>query len=449
MHGDANMNLILITIDALRADHLGYAGYERKVSPIIDNIANEGVSFDNAISNAPYTVASLYSLLTSTYPLGKNLYFSISEKITLPEILKKNGYQTCCIHSNPWLSLYKFNKGFDFFMDPLQSRKQGHANTNSNNLLRRMGISKKTTIHGRLIYKTIKIINTLRKRTSYARARAYAKASNINNIALNWLKRRSPDRFFLWLHYMDVHEPYLSPNCFTKDKLRYNDVREVIKTSNIEECYISSEIIRTVCDLYDSEIMYLDKQIGTFLKMLPEYCDMEKTIIILTSDHGQELWDHGHFGHGGEVNHLVKLYDEVLHIPLIMWAKELFVKGKKISTPIGLIDLSPTILNILGIKIPSNFVGKSILHPDYQPMEEFVISQGLQCKDPNRMDIAKHGTKIFSYRNKHYKLIIEEQMNKKELYDIKVDPNETKNVINLYPMLADKFEKKILSCTLA
>lgn len=188
-------NIILITVDFLRADHLSIYGYNRKTSPFIDRLAKNGILFTQALANAPYTTASINSMLTSRYPImGTERYTNINGK-TLPEVLKKNGFYTIGIHSNPWFQIYHFGKGFDIFLNPYSNK---HQKSNF--------ITKVINFTMRSIIRKIKP--------------PYATAREINETLTRTLSQlKKHKKLFIWIHYMDVHEPYLPERwCFTKKK---------------------------------------------------------------------------------------------------------------------------------------------------------------------------------------------------------------------------------------
>jgi len=261
-----NFNIVLITIDALRADHLSCYGYDRNTSPNIDKIAQKGIIFKNAIAPSSYTVPSMASLFTSLYPTNhgvlygrlsdiypddfrkfeKNINHVIPDKFTtLAEILKIHGYTTFGISSNLLLDKQTgFAKGFDYFEHP-------HS----------------------------------------------APASYINKIVLSLEDEiRKSDKFFLWVHYLDPHFPYLprdpwierytSKELTQKLKLsekKYNEFLKLIPTLKKNHQALSNLIA-----LYDSEINFVDFHVGELIQKL----DLDKgTLIIITSDHGEDFWN--------------------------------------------------------------------------------------------------------------------------------------------------------------
>ena len=179
-------NVVLITVDCLRADHMGCYGYKRDTTPFIDKISKEGIIFENAFANGPNTRHSVPSFLTSSYPLlfkdealGKKLH---NGRKTIAEILKRNDYFTAAIHSNPYISkFYGYNRGFEYFNDFLLGQVEDDKKSN----------------------KISKIFNELIKglKALLIKKLPHEDADTINNLAIKCLKNKGKKPFFLWLHY--------------------------------------------------------------------------------------------------------------------------------------------------------------------------------------------------------------------------------------------------------
>ena len=342
-----NCNVILITIDALRADHLGCYGYSINTSPNIDKFANESIIFTHSFSQSSWTLPSMSSVFSSIYPylyddvkIEEYLLLSKSVK-TLPEILKENGYLTAGFVDACYMNSYfGFNKGFDIYDD------RGCIYTNF------WGIK------------------------------------NIENNVFEFLNENKQNKFFLYLHLMEVHSA---------------------TEKNISE--------------YDKNILYEDEGINILLNKLKELNLEQKTIIIITADHGQEIFDHGNFGHGET------LYDEVIHVPLII--KIPFFEHKVISNQVESIDIAPTILGLLNITIPEQFQGKSFipLIMGYEKENKAVYSKLLT---------------LTSFRTNNFKLIYDTTEGAKELYDLKNDPKEKVNLIKENLSISKELEINLL-----
>ena len=324
----ANFNIVLITIDALRADHLSCYGYERKTSPNIDEIANKGVLFKNAIAPCSWTAPSMVSLITAVYPINHGVTSYINwrkeeqgkdnhtiyeqesfsdELVTLSEVLKRQGYTTFCVASNLQINdKLGFARGFDYF----------------------------------------KCLPAL-------------PAPSVNEIVYSWESFiQQADKYFLWLHYIDPHAPYFPRNPWIDDYT--SDIGKILNFSEFSlgkhlEFYHKPttdngaiDIVENSLAHYDSEINYADFFIGEIIR---KFEFKKNTLLIITSDHGEEFFDHGSAGHGKD------LYQEKLHVPLIV--KLPFNSEKRtVVHYTSLIDIMPSILYLLNINLPQSHPGK-------------------------------------------------------------------------------------------
>jgi len=434
-------NVIFITIDSLRADHLSCLGYHRKTTPNLDNLAKEGVLFKNAISCGPDTPTSIVPLLTSTYILtyviinaGLNKSKTRAEeferigaitseiyrnRITIAEILKDSGYVTAAFHSNPFLSRhFYFGKGFDYFYDSFSSSGR----------FRKYAIKSKIE---EILKKNIQLYNFAKNiyNRMHSNNIPYERAEIINKKAISWLKKHKK-QFFVWIHYMDVHFPYKPPKRFqlyfrSKPMNNLEMTRLNYKMIHKPE-EISENDMRDIIDLYDGEIRYVDYAIKLLLDELSEMNILNDTFIIITADHGEEFGEHGDFAH-----HHAKLYDEIIRVPLIISNSE--YRNVEIDEPVSLLDVAPTILDLLGIPKNESFQGRSLV-PIIRGERKSsgVISEGLQ-----------KGKRSISYRTKEWKYIFNEVGAQRELYNIECDPKEKKNLYEKEREKAREFELKI------
>lgn len=416
-------NVVLITIDSLRADHVSCFGYHRKTTPNIDRFAKKGVLFTQAFANGPGTPQSFISILTSTYPLMFNGWkgrLSIQRK-TIAQVLKRHGYATAAFHSNPYLSSYfNYNRGFDLFEDFLHESSEKASSDISIKYM----VGKLMTL--RKIWRNLPRAKILEKlpplREAYVRYKLqselpYRKAEIINRKAFSWLSRNK-ENFFIWLHYMDVHSPYRPPKKFLPCSSIYCKALIPISSDLLfdfskDEIY---EIVEGRKILYDGEIRYIDYFIGQLFRKIKEIGVWADTFVILTADHGDEFMEHGDFGH----HH--KLYDEILHVPLIISGPGI-KEGHRINDPVGLIDISPTILDLLGINdIPESFMGKSLV--------PFLRGRSPSKKRVIISETSHEGKTYLSYRTHKWKYIyvFDEKGWTHKLYDIQKDPKEKENI---------------------
>jgi arylsulfatase A-like enzyme len=378
-------NVILITIDSLRADHLGCYGYHKKITPKLDELAENGIIFTHAFSNGPQTTASFPSILTSTYPLmyevskqqlskHRLMIQQLSKhRIMISEVLRAAGYSTAAVNCNPYLSsYYGYNRGFeyfrDFFDDYIGMRIQEFikSGNRAKGLISIMEKKiKKVFRDSSIIYKFLRrfqseILGRYQEK-KYLEILVEVKNINaevINKEAISWLKEKGNNKFFLWIHYMDVHFPYIPSSKY----LNYNKRkvislnRKIIHEYNIKDnlTKISESELKQTIELYDAEIRYVDDSVAMILDEVEKLGLLANTLIIITADHGDEFLEHG------DTFHFQKLYDELLRVPLIFYAPELDEK-KIIDDLVSLLDLSPTILDILDIEKPKKWLGESLL----------------------------------------------------------------------------------------
>ena len=423
---DDKVNVLLITIDCLRVDHLSCFGYHKNISPELDSLAKEGVMFTQAITNGPSTPASFPSILSSTYPLMYNDYPKISERRTLiSEILKEHGYKTAGFNSNPYLSKYSnYNKGFDFFEDYL-SRK-------SEDISFRKKILNKLREYDSL-YAIMKKINNIKKKIDIENKNSplnlpYQRADRVNADSLAWLEQNQ-DGFFLWLHYMDTHHPFYPPKEFSKFNIKQMEEAEKYLIENPD--VLDEKILNNLISLYDETIQYVDYCLGKLFLELKNKNLWDSTLIIITADHGEEFKEHGDF------SHIAKLYDELIHVPLIIKGSQI-QSNISIDNIVSLIDLAPTILDYLHLPPCKKFVGESllplILNDNGPYSKKWVISETLRSNGKVSLSI-KEGKGIISIRTEGWKYIINEDTKERELYDLNKDPKET---INLYTVETER-----------
>ena len=279
-------NLLLITVDTLRADHLGVFGYERPTSPQLDSLRDSSAVFERAYSVSSWTLPSIVSMLTGVYPSAHGCELNNSALPeaydTLTERLAADGFSTKAVTSHVYLSRrYQLDQGFTHFDEELvlESNERSHEQVSSPRV-------------------TEKGIAWLEDR---ARARADGDDS----------------RWFLWLHYFDPHA-------------LYRDHPETVQPFGPQPI-----------DRYDSEIYFTDHHIGRVLERLSELALSDETLVIVTADHGEEFGDHGGSGHRAT------LYEEVLRVPLLLRGTD--IEPRRISTPVSLVDLAPTALELLGV----------------------------------------------------------------------------------------------------
>lgn len=252
--------------------------------------------------------------------------------------------------------------------------------------------------------------------------------------AIDLIKKDLQTPFFLWIHYMDPHMPYAPPAKFLKKRGEEQDLIDMLKLwykISYNQSSISKKELEKIKDYYRKELSYLDQEIGRLKREMEEKGVVEKnTLLILTADHGEEFMEHGEIGHNK------KLYEEVLHVPLIISDKNLG-KEKTINDPVGLIDILPTILDLNEIETPPELQGESLI-----PL--------IKGKDRNKKMVKSEALidngEIYSIRTKKWryiKKVIATGRNKEELYNLEKDPNQAKNIIKEKHSTAKRLRKEI------
>lgn len=391
-----DFNILLITIDTLRADHLSCYGYHKRTSPNIDNIAKKGIRFTQALATSSWTPPSMASIMTALYPVSHGIHNGIrkhnkiynqeilSEGLnTLAEVLKENGYTTFGAVANYHMSEeLGFGQGFDYYY-----------------------------------------------------CKDFINASELNKVIFSWGSRiKKSKKAFIWLHYFDPHDPYSArPPWIDRNNgsFRLGD-QDLSKTSMIELLKLvptfsdNKKALEYLVELYDSEISYTDYHIGNLINKLELY---DNSLIIISSDHGEEFLDHGALGHSQS------LYQELIHVPLIIKPSlgNHQTTGKTIDTPVSIVDIMPTILGLLEIDPPADIMGGNLLKAD----------KGLKRQNS---DFIYSDRQVYkSVLNKNWKYIYHYCTKEEQLYDLSKDPEELDNIASLKTPKAKELKKILLN----
>ena len=389
----ARANILLITVDSLRADHLGAYGYPRSTSPNLDALARSGVRFTGAFTQATLSGPAHATLLTSlpvpAHGVVNNSVILGLENLTLAEVLRAAGYETAMFVSDVFVShQFGFAQGFDQF----QLHPVGHHGPRHRHLEMPEPVSSPAAVF------------------DHARA---------------WLARPHAKPFFLWLHAQHPHESYDPPapydQKFAAPPASAHDLRCMhttaahqrrrIRLNDAERGYLEA--------LYDGEIAYVDSQVGQILSGLRAAGLEDHTIVVLTADHGEMLFDDPDrrlVGHGRH------RFDPVLRVPLLVRAPGVG-GGERIETMVGLIDLAPTLLELAGIQVPAFFVGRSLV-PLIRGNQDEIRSENYSCT------IHTDSKARLSLRTARRKLICDKGPSQLpcQLYDLDRDPREQQDL---------------------
>ncbi|MFC4407867.1 sulfatase [Haloarchaeobius iranensis] len=334
-------NVILLSADALRADHLSCYGYHRDTSPVLDELAEESIRFTNAYSASSHTREAIPALLTGKYPdvAIDSKYHLASD--TIASTLSEEGFSTAGFHSNPFVSrAYGFDRGFDVFDDDL-----------------RMGQNKLIALAQRALDKI--------------RNRHYARAEEINDRALSWLDSLDDDKpFFLWNHYMDTHGPY-EPSGeyathFRHERISDKEAQSLYQRAISNPASITNEERELLIDLYDGEIRYNDAKIGALIKSLRNRDLLEKSLLIITADHGDAFGEHGYYEHPRY------LHDEITHVPLLV--RPPGGGEEDVEAPASTLDVAATVADV--VDRDAELPGESLLNATRADRTVFLQARG-------------------------------------------------------------------------
>ncbi|MFX1487354.1 MAG: sulfatase-like hydrolase/transferase [Promethearchaeota archaeon] len=440
-------NIVFITIDALRYDTT-HSLIKNNRLPNIRRLAKRSIFFENAISVAPGTPLSVQSFLTSTYPFMYDGCLNFSPRKSFVELLRRENFSTVSCQTNAFISkFFGFDRGFSSFFD-------GSEATNASRKRKRSPFAifniNKFFFEKRRDAKSLRLGTFLMflSRFLYTYMNAFLtpflSAEQLTGRFLKLIKENDR-RFFAWIHYMDAHQPHhpYRPDLFTSFKFGRIESKLGGRKS------LSRDEILWLSSWYKDSVLYVDRFIGFLLSKLEEIgITLDNTYFILTSDHGQEFLEHGMFGHG-------QLYDETIHVPLIIAGPEL--SPCVLSQQISQIDLAPTVLGLSGFhkNIPGSYLGRdlsqSLKESRPQIVENPAISEvGILVEKlmGARTRILKldQGYCKVSYRFKNRKYIYSDMHNEDvsdELYDLTKDPNERYNLIEEETYLAREFLEKI------
>ncbi|HKU40511.1 MAG TPA: sulfatase [Polyangiales bacterium] len=407
-------NVLLISLDTLRADRLGVYGNPHELSPNLDRFASQGTTFLQAYAQYPNTYGSHAALFTGMYPgqigmVGSKSHALPPRQATLASELAARGYVTVAFTEDAYVgSAYGFDRGFDRYHDGAASQEklQGYG------------------------------------ATTFQRA-------------TDWLKQRPAQPFFMFLHTYDVHTPY-APSQEARDELaalRGNYSGQVGNefaglatiAYNIRRLQYSREDIQHIEWLYDAEVWALDKLVGQLFATLRELGVLDTTLIAIVSDHGEEFSEHGYLAHGET------LHEQALRVPLMFRAPGIVPEGVHVHTPVGLLDVPATIADLLGLRafLP-NTIGRS--HAAWmraepplpaRPVWSELSETATICPEPRDHGFGTCAYEGVSLRDRDYTYIHVQAKNQELLYDRRADPGEARDIAAERPEIAAKYRKLV------
>lgn len=373
-------NVILVTVDTLRRDRVACYNGKDHYTPFIGSIKKNLTVFERMYSTGPYTQASFPSILTSTYYLdhGRSRHLS-EDKTLISQILSANGVASAAFHSNAYLSsFFGWERGWTHFYDSMQEE-----------------VSDKFP---------------------------YVSGDRLNRKIKDWLVKRKEEKpLFLWVHYMDVHEPYIpsrqyidrvDPSLALSEDEMFSLFKEVLLKRDVSD----PSKVALLSKLDAALILEVDQYISDLFGILEGAGYLDNSWVLITADHGDEFGEHGSLSHDG------KFYSELIHLPFMIFDKS-SQQEERVPFLTSTIDISPTILYLLGLEPVSCFKGRSLY-----PLESFeergiygeaIGKKGHQEKETDRP--------IYYYLEGKFKIILDDK-DQLELFDLHKDPGEKENL---------------------
>jgi len=411
-------NILLITIDTLRADHLSSYGYPRETSPVLDRLARDGVRFDQPAVQWPKTGPSFASMMTSTYPKNNGIVRKVGIPVPedfnmLAEMLQGQGYQTLAVVSNGALgSDFNFDQGFDRYVESWNEEPPAPG------------------------------IDT-------------TGAITVTALARQLLEEISPERpFFLWVHYLDPHFPYSPPgefrDLFQNDEyfepnrqIRVDLERTKRDTFGIgrDQVLDGHDDLSFYIARYDAEIVHADAEIGRLLNAARGQGLLRDTLTIVTSDHGESLAEHEYYFDHGRYG-----FQTCLRVPLIFHYPGVIAPAVD-PDPVELLDLAPTILEFAGVELGG---GRWLQGRSLKPrLEGSRLDPGRPIYAFSEAGYGRQDMWQRIIRNRRYKFADSREGNAQRhmsgglgkryaLYDLEVDPGEIDNLVDAMPEMAEE-----------
>jgi arylsulfatase A-like enzyme len=424
-------NILLLVLDSVRAGNMSCYGYERPTTPQLDRLAAEGALFGQAISVGCWTLPVHASLFTGLYPSAHGVTLA---KDALPEgsptlarRLGELGYRTACFSNNPYVSeATGVTQGFDTVEDlwrgtRLHGAERSKASARLKQLERRGGAWRWLAHAARVAKRPQSFMKTWRR----WRSRADSGARLTHDRIRQWLASQDGAApFFIFVNYMESHEGWKSHERYNPPR-PYNRrflggrasfwrVARLTSTKPGGSKRRREKDLEITRGLYDGSVAYLDGQVGELLRYLESLGEMDDTVVIVASDHGDSLGEHGHVGHR------LYLYEQLVHVPLIVRFPKRFSAGTRIPHLVQLCDLHPTILELAGDAVPATSDFKSLLGALEAVPHEFVIAENAAPKSLDSVVMRMVRDERFKY--------ISSSNGRVELYDLIADPGETRNL---------------------
>ena len=433
--------IVLITVDCLRADHVGFLGYERPTTPFLDALSGESLVVPQAIVAGAPTYYSFPAIMASRYPLalGRDVLGIAPDEPTLASVLKQAGYVTAAFTAaNPYLaSRFGYEEGFDVFRDFLKEEteplSEERVNVGSDGWASRLNrklqevrpyMGPMGKIYDQLYFEYCQRIMPAAK--SLDALRRFPAADVLVDEACAWLASIGDSPAFLWLHMMDPHSPY-----YPKEEalvLMGHDGLTPFQARYLNSYWNRSDLgpgemkrrRHDVIELYDAGIRWVDVQVERLVRKLQEVNRWDDCVFAFTADHGEEFLDHG-----GRYHPPSRLMEELIHVPLLLRLPGM-PKRELPKSPFSLLHLAPTLLNAVDVAAPSEFEGR--IHGqefgENREWDGIAISECVAgCTNPFRPE-SRMGPRVLSVGQSRLKLVLSFDPPVEHLYDLEADPGE-------------------------
>jgi arylsulfatase A-like enzyme len=425
------MKTLLVTVDALRADHLGQYGYERDTMPVLDDIVESGTLFKSAFSNGSYTRISVPSFQSSRYLAYENL--DTVDKIA--PALEEGGVETAVIGTQTGIGLvdggFEYGETIDLGRDE-EYYDEANSDRPAGELLKYRVNSVASWISQQLQRRGAEKLYTLLKkpyRKLYPETpfqyTGYTSAEIVTDRVIDWFEEERRDDFFLWVHYMEAHRPYGIHN----DDPEYVDapvdqdrIRDLMKTAGTDPDGISESEKQLLIDLYDSDVQYCSQHLSRLFSYLRENGQWDDLNVLFTSDHGEEFREHGKFFHRNYP------YDELISVPLITKTAGGATNSDTVTDQRELIDIFPTVLSFHNIDYEKYGLEGT---PLFEGNSRKVMALGQPNDSPSGVAVRHDGWKYIHTSDEN------------ELYHLEADPDESRNVVDEHPSVAARLERII------
>jgi len=435
--GARQPNVLLVTIDTLRADHIGAYGFTPTTTPTLDRLASEGVRCDYTLCQLPQTNASHAALLTGLYPSTNGLKVHMVDHIrpdvqTMAEVFLAAGYQTAGIYS--WVSLDPqfcgLNRGFETYKGYVLNRSLIFSNPN---------LEKLSALY-RQIKADVPVVSAADAAlgsSEQIEASLDGRADITNAAVFNWLDANvhpNSKPFFLWVHYFDPHYPYSPPAGYDHVLgLKYTgtidgSVETIHEIENHQLVPTPADLARLL-ELYQGEIAFTDFQLGRLLKKLDDGGMLDDTVIAVTGDHGESFGEHDDWTHG------LKVYEPEVRVPLLLRYPRRVPAGVVVEPPVQSIDVMPTLLDLTGITAAKSVQGVSLLP---------VLNGSSNGSDRVAFTELANEAFVSMLTFQEWKLIRNNANGQLQLYHVTDDAAEATNLVGEQPQLTNDLSTRLL-----